>query len=142
MEFGRSPAPIQEGRTIRGLLPQLVTYSAVGLIGTAGHYLTLICTVRFAGLHPVPASALGFGVGAVLNYFANYYITFRSTRRHLPTLVLFLSVAVLGLAVNTAVMTLFTVWLRVFYLASQVVASGVVVLVTYVVNRVWTFRGA
>ena len=123
-----------------GVAGQFLTYMAVGLTGTAAHYLCLIGAVQLLAVPPVAASALGFVVGAVVNYFANYYITFRSRKRHLPTLFSFVAIAGGGLVVNTAIMALFTLGFGAHYLLAQVVASGTVVVLTYLANRRWTFR--
>ena len=70
---------------------QFLAYLGVGLVGTGGHYLTLVALVRWARLDPVAATTCGFAVGAVINYFANYHLTFRSRRGHAGTMPRFLS---------------------------------------------------
>lgn len=119
---------------------QFITYLAVGLVGTVGHYATLVVLVRLVGVDPVAASACGFTVGAIINYFANYHLTFRSRKSHGRTMTQFFVVALLGLLVNTGVMALMTHGVDAHYLLAQVVATGVVVVLTYLGNRFWTFR--
>jgi len=121
-------------------LRRLLIYMGVGLFGTAGHYATLITLVSVFGVDPVPASACGFVVGAVINYFANHRITFRSRKRHAAAFGPFFLVALLGLGVNTGLMALLVRTAGVPYLAAQVAATGTVVLLTFALNRAWTFR--
>lgn len=119
---------------------QFLTYLGVGLAGTAGHYLVLVVLVRLAHLEAVPASACGFCVGAVINYFANYNLTFRSCKHHGRAMSQFFAIALGGLAVNTGAMALLTRSFSMHYLIAQVLATGIVVVLTYLGNRYWTFR--
>lgn len=119
---------------------QFLTYLGVGLVGTAGHYLMLVGLVRLAGVDAVLASACGFCVGAVINYFANHRLTFRSRKHHGRAMSKFFAVALGGLAVNTGAMALLTRTFSVHYLISQFLATGTVVVLTYLGNRYWTFR--
>lgn len=135
------PVPVRPGHAHRAIVPrQFLSYLGVGLVGTGGHYLTLVGLVRWARLDPVAATTCGFAVGAVINYFANYHLTFRSRRGHAGTMARFLAVALVGMAVNAGVMATCHRGLGWHYLLSQVAATGAVVVLTYLGNRFWTFR--
>lgn len=138
----RAVAPVFEALLVdpRATLRAFLVYTAVGLIGTVCQYAILITLVQSLRVDPVVSSAVGFSAGAVTNYFANYYITFRSSKRHWHTLTQFLLVAVCGLLVNTVVMGVLTRALHLHYLIGQVVATGTVVVITFLANRLWTFR--
>lgn len=93
------------GRIGRGAdLRQFLAYLGVGVVGTGGHYLVLVALVRGLGVDPVLATTAGFTVGAVINYFANYHLTFRSRQGHAGTMPRFFAVAGAGAAVNAGVM--------------------------------------
>lgn len=117
-----------------------MAYVGVGAVGTGCHYLTLVALVDRARLDPVLATSAGFLVGAVVNYFANYHLTFRSRQGHAGTMGRFFLVAAAGMAVNAGVMAVCHRALGLHYLASQVAATGTVVVLTYLANRAWTFR--
>lgn len=119
---------------------QFLAYLGVGLVGTGGHYLVLVALVRGAGLDPVLATSCGFAVGAVINYVANYHLTFRSRRGHAGTMARFFAIALAGMGVNAGVMAACHRGLGLHYLLSQVAATGTVVVLTYLGNRFWTFR--
>lgn len=139
--MARIPVPQALSLALRSAdVRQFLMYLGVGLIGTAGHYLVLVVLVRLANVDPVPASAAGFCVGAIINYFANYRFTFRSRKQHGRTMAQFFVIAAGGLAVNTGVVALMTRGLHAHYLLSQFVATGTVVVLTYLGNRLWTFR--
>lgn len=129
------------GRLRRLVTPrQFLAYLGVGLVGTAGHYLTLVALVRWADLDPVLATSCGFVVGAVINYFANYHLTFRSRQGHAGTMGRFFVIALAGLGVNAGVVALGHRGLGLHYLLSQILATCTVVVLTYLGNRFWTFR--
>lgn len=117
---------------------QLIQYAGLGAVGTAGHYLTLVLLAEWSGFDLILATTLGFAVGAVINYLLNYHLLFRSRRRHVVALPRFLLIAALGALINAVV---FAAMLAtgVHYLLAQVIATGAVVIVTFLANRRWTF---
>ena len=120
------------------LARQLLTYAGVGAIGTGVHFGILIAAVQGASQPPLVGSALGFLAGAVTNYLLNHHVTFKSHNHYLSTSWKFFLIAGLGLLVNTLVMAAATAWLH--YLLSQAVATAAVLLLTFFLNRCWTFR--
>jgi putative flippase GtrA len=122
------------------LLRQFISYAGIGAIGTAAHYAVLLCLVELLAIDPVVGSTLGFVVGAIVNYLLNYTYTFRSSARHLPTFVRFFSVALVGGIINLAIMELLVYTASLHYFLSQIVATAIVVVVTFLLNRAWTFK--
>ncbi|MBK8165342.1 MAG: GtrA family protein [bacterium] len=136
-----APSPGRAARLAQAIRPrQFLAYLGVGLVGTGGHYLTLVALVRWARLDPVVATTCGFAVGAIINYFANYHLTFRSRQGHAGTMARFFVIALAGMGVNAGVMAVCHRGLGLHYLLSQVAATGTVVVLTYLGNRFWTFR--
>ena len=127
---------------MNAVIKQLVRFGVVGLVGTASHYVVLVALVKGASANAVFASTIGAVVGALVNYVLNHVAeTFDSDRPHREALPRFMLVAAFGFAINAAVMVVLTN-LRIYYLASQVVASAIVFLFNFVANRSWTFRRA
>jgi putative flippase GtrA len=124
----------------QALLGQFLRFSGVGVVGTAVHYLVLIVLVSGLGLGAVPASVLGFSMGALVNYALNYHFTFRSQKAHRNAAPRFFLVAGVGLLLTAAIMELAAERIGLHYLLSQVVATGCVLLWTFSCNRWWTFR--
>lgn len=112
----------------------------MGAIGTLAQYAVLVALVESRTTGALAASTFGFVAGALVNYFLNYQYTFRSRKSHRATLSRFMAVALLGLGVNSLIMTVATLVANVNYLVGQIVATGTVLLVTFVTNRTWTFR--
>jgi putative flippase GtrA len=124
---------------VKSIVNQLILFAAVGAIGTAFHFATLIILVQFGTTDPVSASMAGFAVGALVNYWLNYHITFRSNCRHHIASPKFFAIALAGLGLNTLIMVLLIgQW---HYLLSQALATTLVLLWNFLCNRYWTFRG-
>lgn len=121
------------------LLRQFLLFTGVGAIGTLFHYLTLVTLVHSGGLSPLYASTAGFCVGACVNYVLNYNYTFNSNKKHSETLVKFMLVALIGLAINALIMYIGTEWLQIHYILVQIVATGIVLLSNFSFNKLWTF---
>jgi putative flippase GtrA len=121
------------------LIPQFVQFALVGCAAAVGHYGALIILSEWAGVAPVPASGTGFIIGAAISYALNYQLVFRSDKDHAPTAAKFLTVAIIGLALNSAIMALLTGGADLHYLPAQVTATMLVMVWSYIGNRCWTF---
>jgi len=133
---------MSKDRVPQDIVRQFVCYAAVGVTGTIAHYAVIIGLVQFLHAYAVAASAVGFVVGALVNYIANYHITFESKKRHEEAIVKFFSVAIVGLVLNTIVMISATSLLHMHYLIAQLIATGLVLGWNFTGNRWWTFREA
>ena len=124
---------------MRALLERVLRFGLVGALATGVQYAILVVLVRWAGMWPPAASAVGFVVSAVGNYLLNYHFTFRSRERHAPAAAKFLILAGGGLALNAALMAVL-VDMGWHYLVAQVCVTAVVFLWNFIGNSLWTFR--
>lgn len=131
---------VEAASVFSALVRKFITFAGVGVIGTAGHYLTLIVLVSVAGQGVLLSTSCGFLVGALINYLLNYRFTFNSNKPHREAATKFLAVASIGFLVNGACMQLLVENLEWHYLLSQVLVTGIVLLWTFTGNLLWTFR--
>ena len=104
------------------------------------HYAALFILVEVAHLAAGWAAAIGATAGAFVAYLGNRRFTFTGSRaRHRQALPRFLAVAALGAAVSGSMVWLGSAALGVHYLLAQVLASAVVLVMTYRLNRAWSF---
>lgn len=120
-------------------LKQFFIFSGIGIIGTAGHYATLVLLVQLMLVNPVIATTAGFAVGALINYVLNYRITFKSNKKHTEALTKFFSVAALGAVINGLIMSAGIITFDMHYLIIQLVATGIVLIFNFITNKYWTF---
>lgn len=118
---------------------QFLRYAGTGAVGTAAHYAALFTLVQARWAEPVAASTAGAVAGVLVNYGLNYRYTFASKRGHRHALPRFAAVALLGVVINAAVLAAVLAIAGTHYMVAQLVATGVVLVVGYQANRLWTF---
>lgn len=138
--YGRYPLRRRWERWVVPLSSSFVRYLLAGGLGTFTHYALLALLTEAAGVDPSLAAGAGASVGAALNYVLNYHFTFTSRARHVVTLPKFLLVALASVLLSAAGVELGT-RLGLHYLLSQALCTGVVLVVGFLMNRFWTFRG-
>ena len=125
---------------LRREVARLVSYVASGLAATAAHYGVMVALVQWAGWWEVAASSAGFLAGAAVKYPLNYWVVFRSSAHHGRALVRFFIGIAAGFALNAAILAVLLATLDTHYLVSQVLTTGLVTLVNYLLARNWIFR--
>lgn len=119
---------------------QFLRFAAVGVTGTAVQYLTLWIGVEFLGVTAVLASAVGYLLGSVVNYFLNYFFTFESGKSHLEAASKYYAVLGVGWCINTGLMALFVTSLQWNYWVAQIVTTGIGLIWNFLGSRFWAFR--
>jgi putative flippase GtrA len=127
-------------RSLRREFAQVCGYVVSGLAATGSHYAVMVALVQWAGWWEVAASSAGFLVGALVKYPLNYWVVFKSSAAHGRALVRFAIGLAAGFALNGAILALLLATLDVHYLVSQVLTTGAVTLVNYLLARNWIFH--
>lgn len=126
-------------RSILAEARKFATYVVAGLMATAAHYVVMVVLVSQLALPEVVASSIGFIAGACVKYPLNYWAVFSSEQSHhvaVPRFVLSLAIAfVLNAVLLAALLRL----LEAHYMVSQVLTTGVVLVVNYLLARHWVF---
>ncbi len=113
-------------------------YGLVGAVSTAAHYLVLAVCVEGRWLPAFLASGLGAVVGAQVAYLGNRVFTFRHRGAVVASWARFQATALAGALASMGIVGA-GVALGVHYLLAQAVATVGVMLLTYQVNRRWSF---
>jgi putative flippase GtrA len=120
-------------------LVQFQKFVLVGGVATATQYAVLVGMVRILGANPVFASSCGYVISALLNYYLNHRLTFRSAQSHRRALPRFAVIAAVGLLINSTLVWALSERGRLPYLAAQIIATAVVLVWNFTANRKWTF---
>ena len=118
-----------------------IRYTAVGAVATALHYLLLVLCVERGEWRAFAASGFGAVVGAQVAYAGNRWFTFAHRGNMGTSWPRFQATALIGALLGMAVVAL-GVRLGVHYLIAQVLATLTSLLLTFAINRIWTFRQA
>ena len=143
-----SPAPKTTPTSLPGPLarlnaPMLVQFVKFGLVGVSNTVLAFaIYTVllKVFGVWYLGASAIGFVVGAINGFLLNRRWTFVGHVGDSLTPVRWGVVQGCGLALNEGLLYLFVDGAGVEKLLGQACATAIVTVLTFFVNRAWTFR--
>lgn len=123
-----------------GVTRQFGAFFGVGLVAAVVHYGLLIALVEGRGIDPVPATLAGYVAGGVVSYILNRRLTYRSDRPHGEATWRFALVAFVGFLLTGAFMHVFVTWAGAPYLPAQVVTTGIVLVWSFLANRIWTFK--
>jgi len=115
-------------------------YGAVGVFATAAHYLVLIACVELAHWPAYLSSGIGAVIGAQVAYAGNRWFTFAHTGAIAASWPRFQITAVIGALLGMAIVAA-GVRLGVHYLFAQFVATLASLVLTFLINRRWTFAG-
>lgn len=121
------------------LQQRFVRYAAVGAFATALHYAVLVLCVEHAGWPAWLGSGIGAVVGAQAAYAGNRWITFGHRGDIRASWPRFMATALLGALLGMAIVGL-GVRLGAHYLVAQAVATLTSLVLTFAINRAWTFR--
>ena len=117
---------------------RFLQYAAVGAVATAAHYAILVGLVEARLLAPEHAAALGAWLGAQVAFAGNAAFTFRGHGATPRAWLRFQVTALFGAILSFALVAL-GVRLGVHYLLAQLVATLINLLVTFEINRRWSF---
>jgi putative flippase GtrA len=123
----------------REVVRDFLRFAAVGAVATAVHYAVLIGLTEIFGVHPVLGTACGALTGGVVSYTLNRIYTFAARPAYMRGLVKFIIVISIGAALNAAIVAFF-MWLGLWYLFAQFIATGIVLIWNFAVSRVVVFR--
>jgi len=120
------------------LFSRFVRYGLVGALATAAHYALLVALVEWAHVPAWLASGLGAALGAQVAFFGNRRFTFDHRGALGAAWLKFQGTAVVGALVGMAIVA-GGVALGWHYLLAQVVATLTGLVLTFLINRRWTF---
>jgi putative flippase GtrA len=124
-------------------MPVMVQFVKFGIVGVSNTLLFLAVytvLVEVLGVWYLAASGIGFVVGAVNGFLLNRRWTFRGHVGDALTPVRWGVVQTGGLLLNLGLVAACVSGLGMDELLGQAVAIVIVVVVTFVANRAWTFR--
>jgi putative flippase GtrA len=122
------------------VLVQFVKFGIVGVSNTTLTFAVYTLLLKVFGVWYLAASAIGFAVGATNGFLLNRRWTFKEHVGDSLTPVRWAVVQGGGLAINEILLYLFVHDAAIDKLLAQAMATVVVTVSTFIVNRAWTFR--
>ncbi len=119
---------------------QFLKFGIVGVSNTLIAFAVYTVLLKVFGVWYVAASGIGFAVGAVNGFLLNRRWTFREHVGDALTPVRWAIVQTCGLGLNLALVYVFVHGLGMDELVGQIPTTAIVTVLTFAVNRSWTFR--
>lgn len=121
---------------------EFVTFSAIGIVNTLLHLVVLYILVEYFSVYYLLASFLAFVVAVTNSFIFNTRLTFAQSI-HAKTAFRyskFFVVSTLAAITNLVLLYIITEYLGVWYLLSQLIATGLSLLINFIGNKYWTYR--
>ena len=118
---------------------QFARYFVVGSLAAGIHLFVLSVLIELAAVNPSVASSVGFVLACLFNYILQHYWVFDaigSIKVFFPRYVLITSIT---FCLNLVLFYVFHEVMGLWYVTSQVLAIGLVFVVNFFLNRVYTF---
>jgi putative flippase GtrA len=119
---------------------QLLKFGIVGVANTLLTFAIYTILLKVFGVWYVAASGIGFAVGAVNGFLLNRRWTFREHVGDALTPVRWAIVQSCGLGLNLGLVYVFVHEAGLDKLVGQIPTTAIVTVLTFAVNRAWTFR--
>jgi putative flippase GtrA len=123
------------------LILQFVKFGIVGVSNTLIAFAVYTLLLKAFGVWYVAASGIGFAIGAVNGYLWNRAWTFKGHVGDALTPVRWFVVQGCGLLLDLGLVYLLVDGTGMDKLLGQAVTTVVVTVITFFVNRAWTFKG-
>lgn len=116
-------------------------FAFVGLLGTFINIIILYLLTEIAGIYYIISAVFAFIIAATNNFFLNKIWTFKEEVKHflVKKYALFFMVSLTALIVNLFFLYIFTEFLGIYYIISQVLAIGISLIINFLGNKIWTF---
>jgi putative flippase GtrA len=135
------PVPAPDGRLrLPAVLVQFVKFGIVGISNTLLTFAIYTLLLKVFGVWYIAASAIGFIVGATNGFLLNRRWTFAGHVGDAFTPLRWAIVQGAGLGLNLGLLYLLVSDAGLDKLIAQALATIVVTITTFLVNRAWTFR--
>ena len=116
-------------------------YAFVGCLGTAIDLGSLYVFIDRLHIHLLVATALSFMLAVINNFTLNKYWTFQNKSSNVrKQFIKFLIVSTIGLMLTEMCMAFFVYALNIWYMASKLITSGLVLMWNFLANKYWTFK--
>jgi putative flippase GtrA len=121
------------------MILQLARFGVVGVAAMMVHWLSVVMLVQ-AGLVPLGANVIAFGIAFNVSYWGHRNWTFGATADHRSTLWRFFAVALCSFMLNELMYYLLLKFTALSYQLALAIVLVAVAALTFALSRQWAFR--
>ena len=126
----------------RELSFEFIRFAIVGVLNTLIHLSILYFLTEYLHIYYILSSLIGFSLAVTNSFILNTIWTFKKNIREKAGFryTKFFVISTLAAVINLALLYLITEFLGVWYILSQIVATGFSLVVNFIGNKYWTYR--
>ena len=132
----------EKGSRLSLFAKQAAKYYAVGASGVLVNLGLLFYLTEYVGLWYFLSYTLAISASITSNFILNKFWTFRDSINSQRTIVMyvkFVSVSLLGMAIQLGTVYLLVESLSVYYMLAALVSISIAGVINFIINRRWTF---
>ena len=121
---------------------QFFRFAFVGLIGTVINIAVLYLFTEHLMIYYIYSAIIAFFIAATFNFIFNKIWTFKEklNNKISKKYAKFLVVSLMALVMNLIFLYIFTEFIKIYYLISQILAIGISLIINFIGNKIWTFQ--
>jgi len=126
----------------RKIISEFFKFAFVGFVGTALNVCIVYTLTEYFNMYYIQSALFAFCIAVTANFIFNKIWTFKEKIyvRIVHKYINFFLVSLCALVVNIFFLYLFTEFLSIYYIVSQLIAIGIALLINFIGNKIWTFH--
>ena len=124
---------------MKHLIQQFLKFGVVGFIAFIIDYGLLFILTEFCSINYLISATISFTASVIFNYVASmrYVFTHKEDMSRHREFIIFVTLSVLGLAINNSLMWLGVEFLHLHYLLVKIVATAVVMVWNFITRKIF-----
>ena len=120
------------------LLKQIIKFGVVGFTAFLIDYSLLYIFTEYFGIYYLYSSIISFTVSLIYNYILSIKWVFDVTKKQTAKeITIFVILSIMGLGINQLVMYVMVEWLKIYYMITKIVATGIVMVWNFVTRKIF-----
>ena len=125
---------------LEGGINKFIKFGLVGVLNTLINWI-IFALLNFVGVHYIVANVIAYAIATANSYIWNSKWVFKyNGKDKKETTAKFIILNLIGLALNTAILYFLVDILSLNKLVGLVITTAIVMVINYIVNKIWVFK--
>lgn len=120
------------------IIKQILKFGVVGGLAFVIDYTLLYLLTEFLNIHYLVSSIISFSVSVIFNYILSIKWVFDVNKKQdVKEFIIFIVLSIIGLGINSLIMYIMVDLMNVYYMASKIVATAVVMVYNFITRKIF-----
>lgn len=120
------------------IIKQILKFGVVGGLAFVIDYALLYLLTEFLNIHYLISSIISFSVSVIFNYILSIKWVFDVNKKQdVKEFIIFIVLSIIGLGINSLIMYIMVDLMNVYYMASKIVATAVVMVYNFITRKIF-----